>query len=300
MIRGAVSGSEALQGVARVTTRAVTDAYHKLVDQGFLRKEELMTAKGEAVRRTVDLATVLMDRYRIPKPAIGAVLTEFYGCPFQPYDERIVIDRGLVKNLNVDYLRLNHWVPLARHGSVVEILIDDPHNSEKVLDVRRAFPGAVLSYRVGLPRDIERFLLMGQARQPDDLITDILGELVSEAQIEDQQNATIAAITENDSAIVRLANQVIAEPIDRELLIFISSLLRPKGNIGTFSGGWHVLYLHEDSGGVSSGDRVSHQDYGEPGHCGATQATGRQDSIQTDDGARDRVASGDAADSWVQ
>ncbi len=211
MIRGAVSGSEALQGVVRVTTRAVTDAYHKLVDQGFLRKEELMTAKGEAVRRTVDLATVLMDRYRIPKPAIGAVLTEFYGCPFQPYDERIVIDRGLVKNLNVDYLRLNHWVPLARHGSVVEILIDDPHNSEKVLDVRRAFPGAVLSYRVGLPRDIERFLLMGQARQPDDLITDILGELVSEAQIEDQQNATIAAITENDSAIVRLANQVIAE-----------------------------------------------------------------------------------------
>ena len=34
---------------------------------------------------------------------------------------------------------------------------------------------------------------------------------MSEAQLEEQQNATIAAITENDSAIVRLANQIITE-----------------------------------------------------------------------------------------
>ena len=53
-------------------------------------------------------------------------------------------------------------------------------------------------------------------REVGDAITDILGELVSEAQLEEQQNATIAAITENDSAIVRLANQIIAEAYRRE------------------------------------------------------------------------------------
>ena len=52
-------------------------------------------------------------------------------------------------------------------------------------------------------------------REVGDPITDILGELVSEAQLEEQQNATIASITENDSAIVRLANQIIAEAYRR-------------------------------------------------------------------------------------
>ena len=39
----------------------------------------------------------------------------------------------------------------------------------------------------------------------------IFWELVSEAQWEEQQNANIAQITENDSGIVRLANKIIAE-----------------------------------------------------------------------------------------
>jgi hypothetical protein len=56
--------------------------YEPLVRQGFLRQEELTIALSEALRKRLDVATLLMDRYRIPKPAIGAVLAEFYECPF--------------------------------------------------------------------------------------------------------------------------------------------------------------------------------------------------------------------------
>ena len=121
----------------------------------------------------------------------------------------------LLKNLSVDYLRMNHWVPLKRQGQVVEVLIDDPHNPDKRFDVRRAFPGQTVVYHVGLRADIERLLSDACGREVGDPITDILGELVSEAQLEEQQNATIASITENDSAIVRLANQIIAEAYRR-------------------------------------------------------------------------------------
>ncbi len=152
-----------------------------------------------------------MDRYRIPKPAIGLALAGFYGCPFLAYDERTIMERELLKDLSLDYLRMNHWVPLRRQGNEVEVLIDDPHDPDKLQDVRRAFPGQSLSYRVGLRRDIELYLRAVVGRESGEAITEILGVLVSEAQLEEQQNATIAAITENDSAIVRLANQIITD-----------------------------------------------------------------------------------------
>ncbi|MCW5800162.1 MAG: type II/IV secretion system protein [Nitrospira sp.] len=189
--------------------------YEPLVRQGFLRQEELTIALSEALRKRLDATTLLMDRYRIPKPAIGAALAEFYECQFLAYDEQTIVEPELLKNLSIDYLRTNHWVPLRRQGQGVEVLIDDPHNPDKLLDVRRAFPGQTVFYHVGLRADIARVLSDVCGREVGDPITDILGELVSEAQLEEQQNATIAAITENDSAIVRLANQIIAEAYRR-------------------------------------------------------------------------------------
>ena len=207
--------SERSQAVSPLAQTRSATCYHRLVEQGFLQQEELVLAMAEAARKRLDVATVLMERYRIPKPALGAALAEFYHCPFLAYDERTVMERELLKNLSLDYLRMNHWVPLRRQGNGIEVLIDDPHNPDKLFDVRRAFPGQALSYRVGLRCDIARLLNAIQGRESGDAISDILGELVSEAQLEEQQNATIAAITENDSAIVRLANQIITDAYRR-------------------------------------------------------------------------------------
>ena len=207
--------SECSQAVSPLAQTRSATCYHRLVEQGFLQQEELVLATAEAARKRLDVATVLMERYRIPKPALGAALAEFYDCPFLAYDERTVMERELLKNLSLDYLRMNQWVPLRRQGNGIEVLIDDPHNPDKLFDVRRAFPGQALSYRVGLRCDIARLLNAIQGRESGDAISDILGELVSEAQLEEQQNATIAAITENDSAIVRLANQIITDAYRR-------------------------------------------------------------------------------------
>ena len=196
-----------------------------------------------------------MDRYRIPKPAIGAALAEFYRCPFLDDDERMVVDRDLLKNLSFDYLRMNHWMPLRRQGTGVEVLIDDPHDADKIFDVRRAFPGQAISYRVGLRADIERVSVRRPGAKSRDPITDILGELVSEAQLEEQQNATIAAITENDSAIVRLANQIIAEAYRRRGIRYPYRAPMPtarKRRCASVSTG-HAS-PHEDSGRISPGN----------------------------------------------
>ena len=187
------------------------DAFAPLVTQGFLQAEELKLAIAESLRNGVELEVLLIERFRIPKEVLGRLLGEYFGCPYQEYDGRVLVDADLLRNLSMDYLRKNRWIPVQRRENVVEVLTDDPRNVEKRLDVRRAFPGLTVSYTVGLRRDIDQFLSVASGDHSGDAITDILGELVSESQWEEQQNANTAAINENDSAIVRLANQVIAE-----------------------------------------------------------------------------------------
>ena len=181
------------------------------MSQGFIQKEELKLAIADSLRNGVELERILIDRFRVPKAVLGTLLGDYYGCSYQTYDNGTVIDPDLLKNLSLDYLKGNHWVPLQRHGKVIDVVIDDPRNVEKCLDVQRAFPSATVHYTVGLRQDIEQFLSAGSRQTIGDAITDILGELVSENQWEEQQNANIAQITENDSAIVRLANKIIAE-----------------------------------------------------------------------------------------
>jgi type II secretory ATPase GspE/PulE/Tfp pilus assembly ATPase PilB-like protein len=187
------------------------DAFAQLVSQGFLQAEELRLAIADSMRNKVDLETLLIEKFRVPKEVLGRLLGEHFDCPYQGYDGRTIIEADLLKNLSLDYLKKNRWIPLRRRNNGVEVLMDDPHHVDKRLDVRRAFPGLVIYHMVGLRQDVDQFLAAVSGEQSGDVLTGILGELVSESQWEEQQNANVAAITENDSAIVRLANQIIAE-----------------------------------------------------------------------------------------
>ncbi len=179
--------------------------------RGLIKQAELDAAIEESLSREIDLETLLLDKYRVPKSALGSALSEFYQCPYVSYDERTVIDPELLKNLSFDYLKRSAWIPLKRQGTVLDIVINDPHDLEKGLDIRRAFPGTTTRFSVGLRRDIEQYLFVVTGQANGGSITEILGELVDEAGIERNGEAESGEIDENDSAIVRLANQVIAE-----------------------------------------------------------------------------------------
>lgn len=179
--------------------------------RGLIKQSDLDAAIEESLSREIDLETLLLDKHRVPKSALGSALSEFYQCPYISYDERTVIDPELLKNLSFDYLRKSAWIPLKRQGTILDIVINDPHDLEKGLDIRRAFPGTTIRFSVGLRRDIEQYLLVATGQGNGGSITEILGELVDEAGLERNGDAEPGEIDENDSAIVRLANQVIAE-----------------------------------------------------------------------------------------
>ena len=182
-----------------------------LVYRGIISQADVLAAVDDSKASRLDLETVLLDRYRVPKQALGTALSDFYQCPYLPYDERTVIDADLLKTLNLDYLKKNLWLPIARRGSLIDVLTSDPHDLDKSWDMRRTFPGVTIRYAVGLRRDIEQFLHLARGQGTSGSIGAILGELINDIHLEPAIDPVSGGIDENDSAIVRLTNQVIAE-----------------------------------------------------------------------------------------
>src|SRR5438128_12655044 len=76
--------------------------------------------------------------------------------------------------------------------------------------------GAPLRWLVGLRQDILHYLATGTGRHAElGSIQDILGELTEEALALDDEDDSGGGLGENDSTIVRLANQVIVDAYKR-------------------------------------------------------------------------------------
>jgi len=187
-----------------------------LLDQQILNRQDLSSAMSEARRKRCDVETVLLEIYRVPKADLGQALSRFYGCPFLPFDDRLVIDRSLLKDLNFEFLKANFWLPLRRDGDVIEVLVDNPKDLLKTEHIQMLLRGAPLRWLVGLRHDILQYLASATGRHAElGSIQDILGELTDEALSLDDEDDNIGGIGENDSTIVRLANQIIVDAYKR-------------------------------------------------------------------------------------
>ncbi|NOT21609.1 MAG: type II/IV secretion system protein [Nitrospiraceae bacterium] len=186
-------------------------AYDGLIHESLISQADLATALQESLQGSTDLEALLIRKYRIPKAALGRILSAFFDCPYIPHDGRTLANPQLLKNLSKDYLRNHHWVPLKQQDDILDVLIDNPHDLEKGHDIRRSFPGLTIRYAIGLRCDIERFLNDTIGDTDSGSIEDTLGELVHDAYQEQSLDSSSDDIDENDSAIVRLANQIIAE-----------------------------------------------------------------------------------------
>jgi type II secretory ATPase GspE/PulE/Tfp pilus assembly ATPase PilB-like protein len=187
-----------------------------LLRHNFITHEELDAATDEADQRGQDVETVLIDTYRVPKKEVGKSLSNFFGCPFVEFDTHTSIDRSLFKGINIDYLKANKWLPLRREGMTVDILIDNPKELHKIEQVELLMKGYTPRFFVGLRRDILHYL-QSVSGQPDtlDSIRDILGELNFGETAEEEHDAGTSIVHENDSAIVRLVNQIIVDAYQR-------------------------------------------------------------------------------------
>ena len=195
-------------------TRRYTSKFEYLVEQRLISQQDLDTAIAEAKRAQSQVDLVLMQEYQISKAQIGQSSSVFYRVPFVEFDDRIVIPPDLLRDVKVEYLKKNYWVPLKRDAGTVLVVVDDPHDLAKVDSIERALKNQKVKLAVGFRSDILRFISVASGEQvpragSTESIKDILGTLQAEDDGTTDTSHEVAEVDENDSAIVRLSGQVI-------------------------------------------------------------------------------------------
>jgi type II secretory ATPase GspE/PulE/Tfp pilus assembly ATPase PilB-like protein len=205
----------ALRNQSQLVQRRPTK-FDYLIEQQLLTRHDVSSALAEARRKRCEVETVLLDTYRIPKADLGQALARFYGCPFLPFDEHVMVDRSLLKDLNFEFLKANYWLPLRRDGATIDVLVDNPKDLLKTEHIQMLLRGAPLRWLVGLRPDILHYLASATGRQTDlGSIQDIVGELTEEALALDDDDDPGGGLADTDSTIVRLANQMIVDAYKR-------------------------------------------------------------------------------------
>ena len=195
-------------------TRRYISKFEYLVEQRLISQQDLDAAIAEAKRAQSQVDLILMQEYQISKAQIGQSSSVFYRVPFVEFDDRIVVPPDLIRDVKLEYLKKNYWVPLKREGGAVLVVVDDPHDLAKVDSIERALKNQKVKLAVGFRSDILRFLSVASGEQApragsSESIKDILGTLKAEEDATGTDSHEVAEVDENDSAIVRLSGQVI-------------------------------------------------------------------------------------------
>jgi type II secretory ATPase GspE/PulE/Tfp pilus assembly ATPase PilB-like protein len=184
-----------------------------LVSQGLLSQDEVNQAIGTARQRNTDVETVLLEQFKVPKVELGTSLGQFYRVPFVEFDARIIPPPDLMKDLKLEFLKRNVWLPIRREEGAIVVLIDNPQDLQRVDAIYQLLRGQQIKLAVGLRKDILQFLAVaGGEVHSRDSIGNIISDLGNEAGIE-REEISGADIDENDSAVIRLANQIVIDAV---------------------------------------------------------------------------------------
>lgn len=199
-----------------------------LIAQRLATRAQLAHATTEARQRQVSVESILLEHHGIREADLAAALTLYYRCPYVSLDERTVLSPELLSGLQRPRLRAGAWLPIKRVGDVVTVAVDDPHDLLKVDAIEAVLRPRKVTLVVAVRERILSALdeMTGTEGRPGTVV-EILGEVAAEPVTEDAPEAGNAEISENDSMVVRLANQII---LDAHRARASDIHLEPRGN----------------------------------------------------------------------
>jgi type II secretory ATPase GspE/PulE/Tfp pilus assembly ATPase PilB-like protein/putative methionine-R-sulfoxide reductase with GAF domain len=184
-----------------------------LLETGRITPEKLERCKQQAAARKVGVGQMLLTEMLANIDEIGVSLEHYYQVPFMKYDPDLELPRAVMRKLSEAYLRKNLWVPVACDHDTVVVLIDDPNDTGRIMEIQSVLNMRSYEFRVGLPEDILRFLGAG-LEVPAASIN--LEELVE--RLEDERSAghepeisVASLVRENEAAVVQIVNQLILD-----------------------------------------------------------------------------------------
>lgn len=190
-----------------------------LLTHNIVSGNELNQAMSRARSAQKSVESVLMSDFSVSKADIGKSLANHYRTRFIPYVDRMVIPAELIKGLKASFLKTNAFVPVGQADGKVIVVMEDPDYLPARDAIKRFLPGREFEFCVSLREDIHKMishffdLSSKEMLSGTGSIEDILGQLdTSEDEGEEEARG---GMSENDSAIVRLINKMIADAYSR-------------------------------------------------------------------------------------
>jgi type II secretory ATPase GspE/PulE/Tfp pilus assembly ATPase PilB-like protein len=186
-----------------------------LVDAGIMQPEQLAKALSSAEAGATDPGRFLIEKIGIARVEVEKALSHFYGVPFYHFTAQQSIPEDLRQRLRVEFLRKNCAVPIERRGPKLIVVIDNPHDIQRADALRSVETDREIAVNVGFRDEILACIEYSYGLRSDvnslirELSTDESTGAVDEVVDEDDQGE------ESDSAIIKLANQIIIDAFQR-------------------------------------------------------------------------------------
>jgi len=199
----------ALYTQKRLTKRYATGKFYFLLENHLLTQNELEKAIIQARQKKVAIESILISDLKIAKKDVLASLSQFYDVEAVEFTQTIPIPGELLAGLKMPFMSKHFWVPLREEDNKIVIAIDDPHDQQRIGEMRVLFPGKGFKFCVALKQDILeiiKFFSQDEKQLAD--IEEILTMMREESnEIEEAENA----VGEEDNAVVKLVNKIILD-----------------------------------------------------------------------------------------
>ena len=203
----------ALYTLKKLAKRYATGKFNLLLENHLLTHNELEKAIVQARLKTVAIESIFISDLKIAKKDVLASLSQFYDVEAVEFTQNIPIPDDLLVGLNVPFMRHHFWVPLREEDNRIVIAIDNPHDQQRIREMRALFPGKNFKFCVALKQDIlEIITFFSQDEKQLIDIEEILSEMrAGSNEIEEAEKA----VGEEDNVVVKLVNKFILDAYAR-------------------------------------------------------------------------------------
>ena len=184
-----------------------------------LTQKELDKAIANSRKTKVPVEKVLMTDFQISKKDIGKSLSKFYNLPFVEYNSNLMTPRDLLAGLNVPFMRNYVWVPLKMEDGKIAIAIDNPHDLQKIGEIKSLFSGKPITFKVSLKQDILDYIkLFTQAQTEQASMDEIMTQLRTEdgEDLDDDFSLGDTELYDQQSTVAKLVNTMIIDAFNRK------------------------------------------------------------------------------------
>jgi len=212
-LKHAMMVSQVLAKQFRSSFQSTQGPFDYLVQKGKISAGQLRDIQKKTSLYGGTVTRALMEDFKIDADFIGKSLENYYHVPYMKFDPELELPLDLLENIGFSYLKSNLWLPVAGDKKEAVILIDDPSDYKRIMEIQGVVNARNYVFRVGLPEHILQFLRHGGDLGFDNDFDDVFTALEEQATIEidndeeDDEDENLAAT----SAIIQLVNKIIIE-----------------------------------------------------------------------------------------